>query len=74
MVDDRNPPDSTSAEDVTPRQNKDGDVNFPSTTGSDITSGTPTENEVQGEPPIPRDVYDQGDSNVGEPKDDAHAR
>ena len=55
-------------------QNRDGDVNYASSDGTDISSGTPTDDEVQGQPPIPRDAYDKGESNVGSPADDAHAR
>ena len=80
MIPDQDAPkEAQSSETETPSgealgQNRDGDVNYASSDGTDISSGTPTNDGVQGQPPIPRDVYDKGESSVGEPKDDAHAR
>lgn len=77
MTPDENAPRSSESESPGGEplgQNRDGDVNFASTDGSDLTSGTPTADDIQGQPPIPRDVRDAGESNVGSPPDEKHAR
>lgn len=50
---------------------KDADVNFPSSTGSDQTSGHDSGDEITGQRPIARDDYSTGESTVGQPTEDS---
>ncbi len=49
----------------------DANVNFPSTLGSDLTSGNISGDGLTGQRPIARDDYTTGDSTVGQPVDES---
>ena len=68
---DTNTPGGTPLHGEERHGSKDADVNFPSTLGSELTSGHDSDDVISGQRPIARDDYTTGDSTVGQPVEES---